>query len=98
MSKKIIGAKHPLLEIFSSRFDYVIPPYQQPYSWGADQVLELFDDLYDFHQREHDEDTYFLGSIVLIKDEDKPNSEVIDGQQQLTTLTILIALLGRVDI
>ena len=36
---------------------------------------------------------YFLGSIVLIKDDDKPASEVIDGQQRLTTLTILLAAL-----
>jgi Protein of unknown function DUF262 len=50
----------------------------------------LFDDLYDFYQRE-EEETYFLGSIVLIKEEDKNYAEVIDGQQRLTTLTILLA-------
>jgi uncharacterized protein with ParB-like and HNH nuclease domain len=35
---------------------------------------------------------YFLGSIVLIKGDD-PKSEVIDGQQRLTTLTILLSVL-----
>ncbi len=55
-----------------------------------DQALEIYEDLYDFYQHEK-EDSYFLGSIVLIKEEGKPLSEVIDGQQRLTTLTILLA-------
>jgi len=92
MSKKISGAEYPLAKIFSSDFDYIIPSYQRPYAWTIDEASELFDDLYDFFLREP-EDTYFLGSIVLIKDEGKPLSEVIDGQQRLTTLTILIAAL-----
>ena len=36
---------------------------------------------------------YFLGSIVLIKEEDNPRSEVVDGQQRLTTLTMLLCVL-----
>lgn len=92
MSKKISGAEYPLAKIFSSEFDYVIPPYQRPYAWTRDQAGELFDDLYDFFEKEP-EDSYFLGSIVLIKDEGKPQAEVIDGQQRLTTLTILLATL-----
>lgn len=92
MSKKISGAEYPLAKIFSSDFDYVIPSYQRPYAWTVDQASELFDDLYDFFLREP-EDTYFLGSIVLIKDEGKPYAEVIDGQQRLTTLTILLSAL-----
>ena len=90
MSKKINGAEYPLSKIFSSDFDYVIPSYQRPYAWTVDQASELFDDLYDFYIHEK-EDTYFLGSIVLIKEEGKPYSEVIDGQQRLTTLTILLS-------
>ncbi len=89
MSKKISGAEYPLSKIFSSDFDYVIPSYQRPYAWTIDQAAELFDDLHDFYTSEQ-ENTYFLGSIVLIKDE-SPKSEVIDGQQRLTTLTILLA-------
>lgn len=92
MSKKISGAEYPLSKIFSSEFDYVIPPYQRPYAWTKDQAGELFDDLYDFFRNEV-EDSYFLGSIVLIKDEGKPAAEVIDGQQRLTTLTILLSAL-----
>lgn len=90
MTKKISGAEYQLAKIFSSDFDYSIPSYQRPYAWTEVQAGELFSDLYDFFQKEKD-DTYFLGSIVLIKEEGNPNSEVIDGQQRLTTLTILLA-------
>ncbi|MGJ7580216.1 DUF262 domain-containing protein [Variovorax sp. RHLX14] len=93
MTKKISGAEFPLAKIFSSDFDYVIPSYQRPYAWTPVQAGELFSDLYDFYLKEDKEDTYFLGSVVLIKDEGKPQSEVIDGQQRLTTLTVLLAAL-----
>lgn len=92
MTKKISGAEYPLAKIFSSDFDYIIPPYQRPYAWTPTQAGELFSDLYDFYTKEKD-DTYFLGSIVLIKEEGKPQAEVIDGQQRLTTLTLLLAAL-----
>lgn len=92
MTKKISGAEHPLAKIFSSDFDYIIPSYQRPYAWTEVQAGELLSDLFDFFTKEKDE-TYFLGSIVLIKEEGKPHAEVIDGQQRLTTLTILLAAL-----
>jgi len=92
MTKKISGAEYPLAKIFSSDFDYSIPSYQRPYAWTDVQAGELFSDLADFFAKEKD-DTYFLGSIVLIKEEGKPPAEVIDGQQRLTTLTILLAAL-----
>lgn len=92
MTKKISGAEFPLAKIFSSDFDYSIPSYQRPYAWTEVQAGELFSDLVDFFTKEKD-DTYFLGSIVLIKEEGKPPAEVIDGQQRLTTLTILLAAL-----
>ena len=66
MSKKISGAEYPLAKIFSSDFDYAIPSYQRPYAWTEVQAGDLFSDLYDFFVKEKD-DTYFLGSIVLIK-------------------------------
>lgn len=92
MSKNITGAEYALSKIFSSDFDYEIPPYQRPYAWTTEQAGELFDDLNDFYHYEKEE-SYFLGSIVLIKQENKPHAQVIDGQQRLTTLTILIAAL-----
>lgn len=94
MSEKLSGAEYRLAKIFSSDFEYHIPSYQRPYAWTTDETSELFDDLYSFYKNENDDEEYFLGSIVLIKDGSKPYSEVIDGQQRLTTLTILLATLA----
>lgn len=93
MSKKIEAHEYQLLKIFSEEFDYRIPPYQRPYSWTTDEVATLFDDLLDFYQNEK-EDNYFLGSIVLIKEEDEATADVIDGQQRLTTLSILLSCIA----
>ena len=86
MSNKITGKEYPLSKIFS-------PGYQRPYAWTEEQAGILFDDLYDFFQTETI-DNYFLGSIVLIKEENKPYADVIDGQQRLTTLSILFSVMA----
>ncbi len=93
MSNKITGKEYPLGKIFSTDFAYHIPGYQRPYAWTEAETGVLFDDLYDFFKTET-VDNYFLGSIVLIKDDDKPYAEVIDGQQRLTTLSILFAAMA----
>ncbi|WP_303789959.1 DUF262 domain-containing HNH endonuclease family protein [Ruminococcus flavefaciens] len=91
----IKGGEYPLSKIFSSEFNYNIPSYQRPYSWTIQEAGILFDDLYDFYKNEDKEENYFLGSIVLIKQDDYPKSDVIDGQQRLTTLTILLAVIAH---
>ena len=91
----IKGGEYPLSKIFSSEFFYNIPSYQRPYSWTTDEAGKLFDDLYDFYISENSEENFFLGSIVLIKKDDIPSSDVIDGQQRLTTLTILLAIIAH---
>ena len=93
MNKTINCSEHHLAKIFSSDFKFHIPHYQRPYAWGEEQATELFDDLFAFYE-EKNEDDYLLGSIVLIKKEKESRAEVIDGQQRLTTLTILLATIA----
>lgn len=93
VSSKITGKEYPLSKIFSSDFEYHIPGYQRPYAWTEDETGALFDDLYGFFQTENTEN-FFLGSIVLIKNEQNRYADVIDGQQRLTTLSILFAVLA----
>ena len=94
MSNKITGKEYPLSKIFSADFEYHIPGYQRPYAWTEEETGILFDDLYEFFQTEA-VDNYFLGCIVLIKDENKPHADVIDGQQRLTTLSILFSVMAN---
>ncbi|MDT0300611.1 DUF262 domain-containing protein [Streptomonospora wellingtoniae] len=90
--KQLEAGEFPLGKIFSSDFDFTIPDYQRPYAWGTEEALQLLDDLEDAIDRDHDE-PYFLGSMVLVQEKGRPYAEVIDGQQRLTTLTILLAVL-----
>jgi uncharacterized protein with ParB-like and HNH nuclease domain len=97
MSITIHATEKPLFKIFSNDFAFSIPTYQRPYSWTTDQAVELLTDLLAFLgnglQPIEEVNPYFLGSIVLIKEEDSPEADIIDGQQRLTTLTILLAVL-----
>lgn len=89
---KIHAAEQPLGQIFSPQFEFSIPDYQRPYAWGGEQTSQLLSDIMEAQLRNPDE-PYFLGSLVLVKQEGVPKAEVIDGQQRLTTLSILFAVL-----
>lgn len=96
---KIEGAGYPIKKVFSDDFVFNIPNYQRPYAWTTEQTEQLLIDLIDAIGDESTEidrvPPYFLGNIVLIKPIDKSESEVVDGQQRLTTLTILFAVLKK---
>ncbi len=92
----INASQQSLVRIFSDEFAFTVPPYQRPYAWENEQVRELLTDVssaLDDALATKDPVTYFLGSIVLIKKPGAPNADVVDGQQRLTTLTILFAVL-----
>tara|TARA_Y100000310_G_scaffold225455_1_gene227480 strand:+ start:311 stop:2149 length:1839 start_codon:yes stop_codon:yes gene_type:complete len=77
---------------------YSIEYYQREYRWGEEQIVELLTDLEDKffedyengHQRNKVKSypPYFLGSIILV--EKNNQTFVIDGQQRLTSLTLLL--------
>lgn len=90
---RISAHEQQISKIFSSEYQFSIPNYQRPYSWGAQQALQLLEDLKDALSRETSTEPYFLGSIVLVKDVEDSAADVIDGQQRLTTITILFAVL-----
>jgi uncharacterized protein with ParB-like and HNH nuclease domain len=100
MPTKIHGAEYAIEKIFCGDFVFSIPMYQRPYAWDIEQAETLLDDLLSFlgdgAEPVDEIDPYFLGSIVLIKSDGLPESEVVDGQQRLTTLTILLAALREV--
>lgn len=70
---------------------YQIPDFQRPYVWEEQQAITLVSDLLDAWRT--DDGDYFLGSIVLVQRPDSDDVDIIDGQQRLTTLCILVALL-----
>lgn len=68
---------------------YAIPRYQREYTWGKNQWENLFDDVLE------NDPGYFLGSIICINQSTDALSvqklELVDGQQRLTTLSLLFA-------
>ncbi len=86
----IIVNRKSVEEFLSMGLPFVIPEYQRPYEWGADQVETLFDDLWDFFSTNLQGD-YFLGTVVCCTAQ--TGQELIDGQQRLTTLLLLLRVL-----
>jgi hypothetical protein len=81
-------------EIFGDDYAFEIPPYQRPYAWEEEHARDLLNDLLDaMDNTQASGGVYFLGSIVLIKSPGSPPAKVVDGQQRLTTLTILLSVL-----
>jgi uncharacterized protein with ParB-like and HNH nuclease domain len=94
ISAIIKGQEYPLITIFDGHFFFSIPLFQRPYTWTTEQAEELINDFLDSLDDEDESNSYFLGSIVLIKEDDlKPEAQVVDGQQRLLTLTILFSVI-----
>ena len=81
-----------ILELFSGDlYWFNIPSYQRAYVWTEENVLELLDDIiYAFENNSSEK--YFMGSLVLQK-KSGFDYDVLDGQQRLTTICILLAVL-----
>ena len=66
---------------------YKIPRFQRPYSWDRENVDEFWNDVVV-----SDDSDYFIGSFVLYRDKSDPDLYfIVDGQQRLTTITVLLA-------
>lgn len=84
-----------LQQIFQSK--YIVPLYQRNYAWGQDEIEQLLQDLYENFKKSLTNLSlnYFIGSLVVLKRKDGLY-EVIDGQQRLTTLSLLLKILEQV--
>lgn len=73
---------------------YEIPIYQRDYAWTEPQIRQLILDIADYAQEKND-CNYYIGTLIVYerKDDSVTVYETIDGQQRLTTLSILLNLL-----
>lgn len=100
--KEILGKAKTIRELLGGA-KYSIDYYQREYRWGTKQMSELIDDLTSKFLESHDPADersavegyghYFLGSIIISDREDK--KFIVDGQQRLTSLTLLLIYLYR---
>ena len=64
---------------------FKIPRFQRPYSWEKDEVENFWNDITKNNSPE-----YFIGSMVVYQD-NKPYFGIVDGQQRLTTITLILS-------
>jgi len=70
--------------------EFSIPAYQRDYAWKSKQAEDLFDDIGEAIETASG---HYLGTVVLSKPEGHHTFEVVDGQQRLTTITLVIKAL-----
>lgn len=100
--KEILGKAKTIRELLSGA-KYSIDYYQREYRWETKQMTELIDDLISKFLESYEQDDersdveeyghYFLGSIIISDREGQ--KFIIDGQQRLTSLTLLLTYLHR---
>ncbi len=83
-------------DLFSVKKKYVVPRFQREYSWTRERISELWDDITSNITIDRDDlsikhEEYFIGSLVLIGNDKSISMQIVDGQQRLTTLTILLS-------
>ena len=86
---KIESTDKEIRSILQSGY-YRIPRFQRPYSWEKDHILDFWTDIII-----DNEDDYFIGSMVVYKQE-KGYFGIVDGQQRMTTITIFLSVLRNI--
>ena len=74
---------------------YNIPVYQRPYSWDKEQVNVLLKDIFDNYESDGKLEGYYTGNIIIYDKDIKvggliPTYDIIDGQQRITTFSLLL--------
>lgn len=75
---------------------YSVPLYQREYAWGEVEIHQLLDDLWEAYSQNKEQNkgrNYHLGTIVVFWEQKANSFELVDGQQRLTTLSLLYKLL-----
>ncbi|MBU3921318.1 DUF262 domain-containing HNH endonuclease family protein [Hyphomonas sp.] len=81
-------------EVFAPGERLRMPPYQRSYSWGEAEALELLGDLLEATEAQI---PHFIGAVVFVHGDEPGILEIVDGQQRLTTLTILLCVLRDLE-
>lgn len=92
------AGKKILLDLFTGSLRFVVPVYQRRYSWGEAQCRQLWADIVTAGR--HPDRTHFTGSIVWMQEggigpDGVSQCQLIDGQQRLTSVTLLLIALAE---
>ena len=81
-------------ELFSEKlgkYTLCVPPYQRPYVWTLKKAEALLNDWKEYLQSDQYNKgiDYYMGTIIIHKDDDTQKLNIVDGQQRITTLLII---------
>lgn len=68
-----------------------IPDYQRPYKWTEKNVVQLLEDIFEYVVVKNKD--YRIGNIILHDEKDKDENNIVDGQQRLTTISLILKML-----
>ena len=76
-----------------AKIEFQVPPYQRGYDWKGEEWRDLWLDINRIEQRVG---THFLGNVILL-DKENNTLEIVDGQQRITTISILLMAIRDSD-
>lgn len=83
-------------QLLGNGLSYRVPPFQRDYAWTEDEWDDLWQDMLGLFE-EDGESAHYMGYLVL-QSSDSKNFDIIDGQQRLTTISVMIlACLGQLQ-
>jgi uncharacterized protein with ParB-like and HNH nuclease domain len=82
--------------LLSSGDKYRIPMYQRNYAWDEGEITQLIQDIIDYQPGDK---PYYVGTLVVYKRVENYVTvyETIDGQQRITTLSLLVSYLKNIS-
>lgn len=92
---KLLYSSKELFDSYLQGKTYSIPPYQRGYKWDTKDIERLLKDINEFSPNEGLNLFYCLQNITLVESQDSKTFNVVDGQQRLTTLTIILSYLNE---
>ncbi len=93
MTQGLRAQESTLADLLCNGMEMAMPPYQRSYSWDISEAEALLSDLTEASENG---ESHFIGAIVLVREEGG-RYLIVDGQQRLTTLTILLSVLRDME-
>lgn len=104
--KKIHTEVMPICKIVSENYlGLMIPSIQRDYKWGpghdSDDNLNsaayvFLEDMIDFYRLRSEDDIYFTGTMIVFEEDGEERTQVMDGQQRWTTITVLMGVIRHI--
>ena len=83
-------------DINDKELEFVIPSYQRGYRWDKQQIIDLLEDIKEFHDSDPQQEEFYCVQPLIIQKGEQDGEEVwyvIDGQQRLTTIKIIMSFI-----